>query len=115
MTSFFVSRYLNEVAPSKQRATILSLRGLSTNVAYGVVSILYSGLIVALKTNLEATADLRGDRLQESVFVASLSWFPLYFLATVAAVFLVHRLRFPVRMVSLVVITSDLIDSTDQT
>jgi MFS family permease len=94
LTGFFVSRYLNEVAPSEQRATILSLRGLSTNVAYGLVSIMYAGLIIALKTNQEATSDLTGDRLQESVFVESLSWMPLYFLATVAVVFIVHRLRF---------------------
>ena len=94
LTGFFVSRYLNEVAPSEQRATILSLRGLSTNVAYGIVSILFSGLIVAIKTTQEANSDLTGEILQQSVFVESLSWLPLYFLATVAVVFAVHYLRF---------------------
>ncbi|MGJ8641068.1 MAG: MFS transporter [Opitutaceae bacterium] len=94
LTGFFVSRYLNEVAPSEQRATVLSFRGLSTNFAYGAVSILYSGLIVTLKAENEANTDLIGDELQQTVFVESLSWLPLYFLGSVAAVFLIHRLRF---------------------
>jgi len=94
MTGFFVSRYLNEAAPSEQRATILSFRGLSTNFAYGIVSIMYSGLIVVLKTKHEADSELYGQQLQQAVFVDSLSWLPLYFLLSVAAVFLVHRLRF---------------------
>lgn len=94
MTGYFVSRYLNEVAPSEQRATILSFRGLSTNFAYGVVSMIYSGLIVILKTKYEADPELRGEQLQQTIFVDSLTWLPLYFLVSVAAVFLVYRLRF---------------------
>ena len=94
MTGYFVSRYLNEVAPSEQRATILSFRGLSTNFAYGVVSMMYSGLIVTLKSKHEANPELHGEQLQQTVFVDSLTWLPLYFLISVAAVFLVHRLRF---------------------
>ncbi|MEN8661702.1 MAG: MFS transporter [Lentimonas sp.] len=94
MTGYFVSRYLNEVAPSEQRATILSFRGLSTNFAYGVVSMIYSGLIVILKTKHEADPELRGEQLQQTIFVDSLTWLPLYFLVSVAAVFLVYRLRF---------------------
>jgi MFS family permease len=94
LTGFFVSRYLNEMAPSEQRATILSFRGLSTNFAYAAVSILYSGLIVFIKKREEAGSALSGEVLQQSIFVESLTWFPLYFVVSVIAVFVLHRLRF---------------------
>ena len=92
LMGFFVSRYLNEVAPSEQRATVLSFRGLSTNFSYGAVSILYSGLIVWIKTK-DGNTDL-GEATQHSVFVESLQVFPWYFAFTVMMVFLIHRLRF---------------------
>lgn len=92
LTGFFVSRYLNEVAPSEQRATVLSFRGLSTNFSYGAVSIMYSGLIVWIKQQAEAEAI--GEVSRSAVFVDSLQIFPWYFAFTVVMVFVVHRLRF---------------------
>ena len=76
MTGYFVSRYLNETAPSEQRATVLSFRGLSTNFFYGIVALLYAGLI----------ASIRADQLQageDAVFVESLGWFPGFFLVLI--------------------------------
>lgn len=92
LTGFFVSRYLNEAAPSEQRATVLSFRGLSTNFSYGAVSIMYSGLIVWIKqqSDLEAL----GEVAQKSVFIESLQVFPWYFAFTVVMVFVIYRLRF---------------------
>lgn len=95
MMHFFVSRYLNETSPSGQRATILSFRGLSTNFAYGAVSILYAGLILRIKSDAGVStpgAD-PGSQVQ-SVFVDSLAWLPWYFLFTLIVVCIVHRLRF---------------------
>jgi MFS family permease len=92
LTGFFVSRYLNEVAPSEQRATVLSFRGLTTNFSYGAVSIMYSGLIVWIKSKAETTGP--NSVTQESIFVESLQVFPWYFALTVAMVFAIHRLRF---------------------
>jgi MFS family permease len=94
MTNFFVSRYLNEVAPSEQRATVLSFKGLSTNFAYGSVSILYALLIKGIKSKDEIALIEDAEVLQETVFIESLGWFPGYFAGTVLAVFLIHRLRF---------------------
>lgn len=94
LTGYFVSRYLNEVAPSEQRATILSFRGLSTNFAFGVVSMLYSGMIVVLRSKHSANPDLTDENLQQTVFVDSLTWLPLYFLFSVGFVFLFQKLRF---------------------
>jgi len=94
LTAFFVSLYLNKVAPSEQRATILSFRGLSTNFAYGIVSILYSGLIVYIRQQEASGNALPESQFQELIFVQSLTWFPLFFIVSVIAVFGIHRLRF---------------------
>tara|TARA_B100001027_G_scaffold47937_1_gene31512 strand:- start:2294 stop:3643 length:1350 start_codon:yes stop_codon:yes gene_type:complete len=92
LMGFFVGCYLNEAAPSEQRATVLSFRGLSTNFSYGAVSIMYSALIVWIKT--EAGNSAVGEATQHSVFVESLQFFPLYFAFTVVLVFVIHWLRF---------------------
>ena len=91
---FFVSRYLNEVAPSEQRATVLSFKGLSTNFAYGLVAIFYSGLIAAIKANEESAGFVADAAYQKFVFIESLQVFPWYFLGTLVLVFAIHRLRF---------------------
>ena len=89
MTGYFVSRYLNEAAPSEQRATVLSFRGLSTNFFFGAVALMYAGLIASIRSgHVQSGAD------DAAVFVESLGWFPGFFLVAVLAVFLLHRLRF---------------------
>lgn len=93
-TGYFVSRYLNEVAGSEQRATVLSFRGLSTNVSYGLVSLLFSGLVASIKMGEEAGAFMTEEAYQQSVFIDSLAWFAPYFVVTVVMVFVVQRLRF---------------------
>ncbi len=80
MTHFFISNYLNAVTDSRNRATILSFRGLALNAGYGVVTLLYglqSGWIAQSKgmTNQDAQAN-------EEVFAQSLTWWPWYFLST---------------------------------
>ncbi len=90
MTGYFVSRYLNESAPSEQRATVLSFRGLSTNFIYGAVSLMYAGLIASIREG--HPADAAG--IESVVFVESLGWFPGYFIVSVLLIFAVHRLRF---------------------
>lgn len=93
--NYLVSRYLNEEASSERRATVLSFRGLSTNLSYGAVSILYSGLIAWIKT--EGVSPMIMDKKlneQDSIFVQSLGWFPWYFLVTLVLVFIFYRLRF---------------------
>jgi len=80
------------VAPSEQRATVLSFRGLSTNFSYGAVSIMYTGLIAWIKSQSEGEAV--GQAAQQSTFVDSLQSFPWYFVFTVVMVFVIYRLRF---------------------
>jgi MFS family permease len=94
MTGYFVSRYLNETAPSEQRATVLSFRGLSTNFFYGAVALLYAGLIASIRADQLQTFEGGGAAVEDAVFVESLGWFPGFFLVLTLSVFLLHRFRF---------------------
>ncbi len=93
--NFFASRYLNAAAESDQRATVLSFKGLSTNLAYGIASLLYSGLIAGIREGMPEDA-LSGSSggLETPVFVASLQWLPAAFVLWVLAVLVVYRARF---------------------
>jgi MFS family permease len=93
--NYLSSRYLNEKAPSDKRATVLSFRGLSTNVSYGAVSLLYSSLIAWIKLQgVNPEEDGRTLSDQDSVFVEALGWFPWYFVITLVSATLLFRLRF---------------------
>jgi hypothetical protein len=91
--NYLASRYLNEHAPSDKRATVLSFRGLSTNLAYGGVSLLYSALIAWIKVS-ENMIDQCGSSLEEMAFLESLRWFPGYFTLSAILVVIFFRLRF---------------------
>ena len=44
-TGFFVSFYINQIASSDQRATVLSFKGLAYNISYGILGVLYALLL----------------------------------------------------------------------
>jgi MFS family permease len=89
---FFQSHYLNRITASHQRATVLSFKGLSFNLAYGLIGILYALLLAALRPRAAAThPDLIGTALENSVFIQSIGWFPWYFIITLALLILVAR------------------------
>jgi MFS family permease len=52
---FFESHYLNRITASHQRATVLSFKGLSFNLAYGLIGVLYSILLAFLRPQIAAT------------------------------------------------------------
>jgi MFS family permease len=82
MTHFFASHYLNRIAPSRRRATILSFKGLSYNLGYGLIGLLYSGLVHLLRGSVAADRpDLAESALENIVFRRSVEWFPAYYLA----------------------------------
>ena len=92
---YLISRYLNEEASSERRATVLSFRGLATNLSYGAVSLLYSALIAWIKTSqTKPPGEGRNLSEQDAVFVESLGWFPWYFLCSLVLVLIVYRFRF---------------------
>jgi len=85
LTSFFTSAYLNKIAESKQRATILSYKGLAFNATYGLIGIFYALLINNLR-NKGANAD--------SSFQESITWFPYYLLITLVLVTVISLYQF---------------------
>lgn len=73
---FFLSHYLNEVVDSGQRATVLSFRGLTINLAYGVATLLFGWQTRWVGGHLGLGADA------PQVFAAALEWWPWWFAGT---------------------------------
>ena len=86
--NFFLSHYLNRISDSRQRATVLSFKGLSINLAYGLAGLLYSAVVAYERNRIRVPSpeNLTGS-IDDAVFIASINWFPWYFL--VLAVFFV--------------------------
>jgi hypothetical protein len=94
LQNFFQSHYLNRITSSHQRATVLSFKGLSFNLAYGVIGVLYSLLLAQLRFQIGAAQPgLMGAQLENLVFIKSIAWFPGYFLLTMLAVLVFARWR----------------------
>jgi MFS family permease len=93
MGRFFQSHYLNRITASHQRATVLSFKGLSFNLAYGLIGVLYSILLAFLRPQIAAShPELNPAGVENAAFIKSIGWFPWYFLLTLAVVLLVaHR------------------------
>ena len=97
LSTFFLSRYLNRITDSRQRATVLSFKGLSYNLAYGIIGVLYSILLTGLRWRVtDVHPDLADPALENRVFMISIEWFPWYFLVTAAVllIFAGRNLRF---------------------
>jgi MFS family permease len=86
LMNFFVSHYLNRITSSRQRATVLSFKGLSNNLAYGAIGLLYALLIAFLRSQVATPRPTLGkEALENEIFIESIGWFPWYFVLTVAA------------------------------
>ena len=91
---FFLSHYLNRITASHHRATVLSFKGLSFNLAYGLIGILYAVLLAFLRPQTAAfNPDLTRIALQNAVFIESMGWFPWYFLLTMLILLVVAQRR----------------------
>lgn len=77
LLGFFMSTYINEETASKQRATVLSIKSMAFNLAYGGVGLLYAGWTAILKRG-ETGPEVNG----ETIFADSLVAFPIYFFIT---------------------------------
>lgn len=75
---FLMSRYLNGLADSSQRATVLSVKGLLFNVGYGTASLVFAGTVFLQKKEFGKTNDDSLTwtlELQPWVFLAAFSIF----------------------------------------
>lgn len=78
LAGFLVSNYLNAVTSSEARATVLSFKGLSYNLAYGGIGILYSLLVYNLRNSDEIKSTLP-ENVESELFKGALAYFPAYF------------------------------------
>jgi len=79
LTAFFTSHYLNSITSSKQRATVLSFKGLAFNVAYGSIGILFALLMQLKRTAAEAiNPDWSPELIENEAFRLAIGWFPWY-------------------------------------
>jgi hypothetical protein len=86
---FFESHYLNRITQSYQRATVLSFKGLSFNLAYGFIGLLYSLLLALLRYHHPASWQAVDP--ENLVFMRSMAYFPWYFLLAAAGLLLFAR------------------------
>ena len=75
---FFLSHYLNATTDSAHRATVLSFKGSSMNLAYGAVTLLFGWQTAWLSGRMNLG---NGD---VHVFAAALTWWPWWFAGTMA-------------------------------
>lgn len=94
ITSFFTSHYLNKITEPRQRATVLSYKGLAFNAAYGIIGLLFAGLISNLRSNVEVTTPHATRALiEDEAFRQSILYFPWYLgliLITVSLICVLH-------------------------
>jgi len=89
LLAFFISHYLNRVTASAQRATVLSFKGVTINLAYGLIGIAYALLLGTTRSRvINAEPGLVGEALENRVFMESFAWFPGYFVVTLSALLL---------------------------
>ena len=84
---FFLSHYLNAEVSSERRATALSFRGMTMNLAYGGMTLLFGWHTHWLEGRLHLPAE------DPKVFAASLTWWPWWFIGTLLVSVLFLRLR----------------------
>ncbi len=77
---FFVSHYLNRLAASGVRATVLSFKGLAYNISYGFLGVLYAILVSSRRGSVLSKApSLLGQGLEDHLFMATFWAFPTTF------------------------------------
>ena len=74
---YLVAYYLNAAVDSRQRATVLSFKGLAFNLGYGLVSLAFAGALRALRD---------GGGNAEVTFGHTLPWLPVWLGLTLALV-----------------------------
>ena len=82
---FFLSHYLNEATPSSHRATVLSFKGMTMNLAYGGVTLLFGWQTAFLAKRLAQPNE------SPAVFAEALTWWPWWFAGTMLAYLLLRR------------------------
>jgi len=93
---YFLSHYLNRVTDSSRRATVLSFKGLSMNLAYGVVTLLFGAQAAFFEGRLRSQG-IDEAQVTQAAFAESIFWWPAWYGLTLVAfwAFLRWRMRRP--------------------
>ena len=91
MVGFYVSYFINQHTESSRRATVLSFKGLATNVSYGLIGMVYAWVLVLEKRGADMA---RVQDVENMVFKETFVGFPL---ALTVGLFLVTGVLFIVR------------------
>ncbi|MCB1095711.1 MAG: MFS transporter [Verrucomicrobiae bacterium] len=96
---YFLSQYLNASVDSRHRATVLSFKGLSMNLSYGVITLLFGLQTALLRGRLMESDGVESDAVKREVFATALPWWPVAFLIAGCLLYLAVRLscRSPLR------------------
>ncbi|MHC4952591.1 MAG: MFS transporter [Planctomycetota bacterium] len=89
LLGFFTSHYLNLVAPSETRATILSFRSLATNLSYGLFGALYAAAYRWAAA--DAGLSVLDPKAVDVVLPRTLLWIPALFVVLLVPVFIGAR------------------------
>ncbi|MFP6875162.1 MAG: MFS transporter [Verrucomicrobiales bacterium] len=88
---YFLSYYLNQVTPSEQRATVLSFKGASMNLAFGLLTQMF-GVVTSQLLWSEKFASMPNPEL--AAFADTLTWWPGYFAVGATLLFTLTRWRY---------------------
>ena len=92
MLQYFLSQYLNAAVDSSHRATVLSFRGLSMNLAYGAIMLAFGIQTAVLRGQLPDTPNLSDAEAKAIVFSDSRIWWLIsYSLVGIFVIFLLRR------------------------
>ncbi|MEM7700224.1 MAG: MFS transporter [Verrucomicrobiota bacterium] len=76
---YFLSNYLNRVTNAENRATVLSFRGLSMNLSYGLLTWLYGKQTYYLREGRELDGSEDPDVVTHEIFAEAVSTWWIYF------------------------------------
>lgn len=93
---YFLSHYLNQVTDSSRRATVLSFKGLSMNLAFGLVTLLFGAQAAFFEGRMRAQG-IDEEAVGQAAFAESIFWWPAWYAFTIAVFwgFLRWRMRRP--------------------
>ncbi len=92
---YFISQYLNKVSSPSTRATVLSFKGLTMNLAYGAIMLAYQAQTWALRTSEQQTLEgMDKTRADMHLLAAAMPWWPWCFGVLALALAIGVRLRF---------------------
>jgi len=76
MVGFYLSYFVNRETSSSRRATVLSFKGLAYNLSYGLIGLVYAGLLEAKKAGIGGAA-VNARAVENLVFKETFFWFPV--------------------------------------